>query len=583
MAAAAVPLKLKARALPADTLPPALRPGARAAGDKADEFLPPGYLQPIAAYDLGAVTRGESAATTETDRAAAEGEVLVLELADRSTFVTSAAKLREALERSRPDLIGSSGEILFDKLRTLGVAAGAAGTRGIVGDIVGALVDKVFRVGVDIAGDTIVQAAHNVAGDLIFDGLSWAGSKALMAAIESRLLAEPGSLMQWEGISGNDADLKPAAFPNGTPDEPLLVFIHGSASNTLGSFGGLRRGGQRDVWGALSDKFKGRIYAFEHRTFSESPIRNAIQLADALPARARLNLVTHSRGGIVGDLLCLADLEKHIAHYRQEVEQTGDRKDVSDRLQKEMSDAHAEQRADLAKLAALLQAKQFVIDRYVRVASPVAGTKLASANFDLFLSGLLSLIGTIPLFFGQPLYMAFKRIVIEIAKNRTNPRVVPGIEAMLPDAPMARLLREASPRPGITMSVIAGDLEGGNLLLRLGVLLTDFLLFDHDDHDLVVNTSSMLAGIAPACGARALFDRGPDVNHFSYFGNRDTGIGLRDGLLAESRKPSMRSRRCRSASTAWTRSKPKTSACAKSPAIAAAMPPICRWWWCCPA
>jgi CHAT domain-containing protein len=287
------------------------------------------------------------------------------------------------------------------------------------------------------------------------------------------------------------------------------------------------------VWGALADKFKGRIYAFEHATFSESPIRNAIQLADALPAGARLNLVTHSRGGIVGDLLCLADLEKHIANYHQEVAQTGDRKDVSDRLLKEMRDAHAEQRADLATLAALLQAKQFVIERYVRVASPAAGTKLASANFDLFLSGLLSLIGTIPLFFGQPLYMAFKRIVIEIAKNRTNPRVVPGIEAMLPDAPMARLLREAQPKPGITMSVIAGDVEGGNLLLRLGVLLTDFLLFDHDDHDLVVNTASMLAGIAPACNARALFDRGPDVNHFSYFGNRDTGNGVRDWLLAK--------------------------------------------------
>ena len=38
------------------------------------------------------------------------------------------------------------------------------------------------------------------------------------------------------------------------------------------------------------------------------------------------------------------------------------------------------------------------------------------------------------------------------------------------------------------MAVIAGDIEGGNLLERLGVLLTDFLLFDNDDNDLVVDT-----------------------------------------------------------------------------------------------
>ncbi len=56
---------------------------------------------------------------------------------------------------------------------------------------------------------------------------------------------------------------------------------------------------------ALGNKFGERIYAFEHRTFSESPIENAIELAAKLPKGAQINLVTHSRGGLVGDLLCL--------------------------------------------------------------------------------------------------------------------------------------------------------------------------------------------------------------------------------------------------------------------------------------
>ena len=95
-----------------------------------------------------------------------------------------------------------------------------------------------------------------------------------------------------------------------------------------------------------------------------------------------------------------------------------------------------------------------------------------------------------PFFFGSPLYSAFKRVVIEIAKNRTNPHLVPGHRgdaARLADG--AAAARRAGAQPASQMAVIAGDIEGGNLLKRLGVLLTDFLLFDNVDNDLVVDTA----------------------------------------------------------------------------------------------
>ena len=179
----------------------------------------------------------------------------------------------------------------------------------------------------------------------------------------------------------------------------------------------------------------------------------------------------------------------------------------------------------------LLKQRKLAIQRYVRTASPASGTKLASGNFDLFLSGLLTLIGRVPFFFGNPLYSAFRRVVLEIAKNRTNPHLVPGIEAMLPDSPMAPFLTAMQPKPGIEMALLAGDIEGGHALKRLGVLITDYLFFENSANDLVVDTPAMLTGVAGRTQARVLFDRGPEVSHFRYFTNQTTRVALRDWLV----------------------------------------------------
>ncbi|MEO6408338.1 MAG: CHAT domain-containing protein [Burkholderiaceae bacterium] len=536
-------IKLTGRRLE-PVLPALLRSASRAVGQSDDPFLPSGYLRPRASFDVGPAARGVGDGAAETVHAAAgDDEVLVLELADGSTFITSAEKLKASLQQSRPDLIGADGEVLFEKLRAEGAAA-----RGFVGDaaaaVVGGLVSKVHAVLVGKAGDAIVVAAKAKLGGALEQvsglGVTWAGTRALMWAIESRLKQAPG-LYRWVGASGEAPDLEPALpallAQAAAQQAPMLVFLHGTGSNSLGSFGDLRTT-ERNLWSTLERRFAGGIFAFEHRTLSESPIENALALARALPEQACISLVSHSRGGLVADLMCLADFDALINDYRADLPGTGDADpQEAARVAAELEDAHKEQRALLRELAAELRAKRFVVQRYVRVASPAQGTLLASGNFDLFLSGLLTLIGQVPVFFGSPIYSAFKRVVIEIAKNRTNAHLVPGIEAMLPDAPMARLLRGAPVREGIGMAVIAGDIQGGNLLKRLGVLLTDFLLFDNVDNDLVVDTASMLAGIAPQAGARALFDRGAEVSHFRYFTNADTRTAVRDWLAFDPSRP----------------------------------------------
>jgi hypothetical protein len=86
----------------------------------------------------------------------------------------------------------------------------------------------------------------------------------------------------------------------------------------------------------------------------------------------------------------------------------------------------------------------------------------------------------------------------------------------------------------MAMAVIAGDIEGGGLLKRLGVLFTDHVLFDGVNNDLVVDTDSMFAGVARPGQARALFDQGPEVSHFRYFVNDATRRALRSWLTEPS-------------------------------------------------
>ena len=103
--------------------------------------------------------------------------------------------------------------------------------------------------------------------------------------------------------------LEPAKL---STDQPFLIFIHGTASSTWGSFGGLWSAARSQELEALRQLYSNRVLAFEHATLSKSPIENASELADLvtrlLPSGAKLHLVSHSRGGLVGELLCRANV-----------------------------------------------------------------------------------------------------------------------------------------------------------------------------------------------------------------------------------------------------------------------------------
>ena len=233
---------------------------------------------------------------------------------------------------------------------------------------------------------------------------AWFATKVLIRIIESRLKPGPG-LYTWEDatrLPGPDTPT-PVSLESFDVDKPILVFIHGTASSARGSFGAFLSEDAQPQWQALRQLFDDRIYAFEHRTLSDSPIDNAIELLSALPRNARVSIVSHSRGGLIGDLVSLTSVSTDLlARF--------DRKDPKLR----QADAH--DRRQLELLAELIAEKQLRIERFVRCASPSRGTLLAGENIDIFLSVLTNLVGLIPGVGGTPLYEVTKRIALEIIR-----------------------------------------------------------------------------------------------------------------------------------------------------------------------
>lgn len=338
-------------------------------------------------------------------------------------------------------------------------------------------------------------------------------------------------------------------------EQPILLWIHGTASSTEGSFGHLwYSAGKLSSSCPLSrlNQAYQQACAFEHRSLTVSPIANAIALAESLPVGARLHIVTHSRGGLVGELLCRAERVDEGSHDFAdrpfdatdiEFYATAIPSDLEIDLQKRER-LEQQRRKELEKLNALLKKKRFKIERFVRVACPALGTTLASGKLDRWFSFVLW--GLEKAAAGNPFVEATVTFLSEflkaLLKERTNPAALPGLEAMMPGSGVVRMLNRPDVIVRSDLSVIAGDLEGDSWLERAKYFLID--RFYGGSHDLIVNTGSMYGGAERLrdndskktsqdrrFGATFVFDQGSEVSHFRYFRNQYTVSRLIDRLL----------------------------------------------------
>lgn len=290
-------------------------------------------------------------------------------------------------------------------------------------------------------------------------------------------------------------------------DRPYLLFIHGTNSYTVGGFGDVYHS---ELWSYMVNTYAGNILGFEHETLTKSPLQNVSELLNELPSGAVLHVISHSRGGLVGDVLSrfcndnngFTDTE--IAYLQK-----------TDRA------------ADIGFIQSIRQQaaqKKIRIDKHVRVACPAYGTTILSKRLDHFLNISFNLLGLL----GGPVMKLvageFKELISAAVEVKNDPSELPGLEAMNPDSPFLKVLNNPDTKINAPLAVISGNTGIGLNLKALLVIASK--LFYFRDNDLVVDTRSMYCGSRRSTSIRYFFDEGSEVDHVCYFRNRKTQDAL---------------------------------------------------------
>ncbi len=464
-------------------------------------------------------TRGTGGAVRVTARPGED--VVVLEIADGPTLVLHPLDARDLMQaqaasprqaatrgaspsaRSKEDPNPNSNDVVVSA--QLGWPGSDVGTNGGVAR----------GVSLGSIGQAVLSAFH-VVGNLLKDPAVTLATAAITKKVDGGVIEGVYELSpdRLDKLKDGPERLRTsvAAAPNSGAQ---LVFIHGAFVDTVSTFGRLWSEHPESVTKLFSHY--GTAHALDHATMGSSPIGNALTLVDAMPAGARLHLLTHSRGGLVAEVLVRAC-------------NGGPLTAETEALFK--AKGYERHRAELKTLVATAQKKGIRVERVVRVACPARGTLLASKRFDAYLSILkwgLELAHV-------PVAPELVDFLHEVALRRGDPTELPGIEAMMPTSPVVAWVNSPCAPVAGDLRVIAGDMQGDSIMSWVKTLLTD--AFYWTDNDIVVQTRSMYGGTPRAGsgpgGATFLLDRGGKVSHFTYFANERTVDAVTSALLDDS-------------------------------------------------
>lgn len=345
----------------------------------------------------------------------------------------------------------------------------------------------------DTARGVIVDAIVR----LVVGAVAPAAAQELARRIDGHLAPAPG----WCSASPKHAAAEPPRKGR------WLVLLHGTFSNTRGAFSDLLLS---DDWSALGrERREGdtdRVLGFEHYTLTRDPLENASALVDGV-RDVELDLVSHSRGGLVGDVLAAACHPGAV-----------ERAKAATRLPSTHGEL-ARLRESFATLAVACRKQKVRVRHHVRVGCPARGTTLASSRLDTWLNVLVNVLGLVPGFRTSGLYGPVTDFVTAVVAERSDPASIPGLWSMIPEAPFVRWL--ASLRSEDRLTVLAGTSSRDTWLRQFTTLLAE--LYFGRDSDLVVDTHAMSGGVARTGLPGRIFSfRDGDsggVHHLGYFGH----------------------------------------------------------------
>ncbi len=302
---------------------------------------------------------------------------------------------------------------------------------------------------------------------------------------------------------------------------PHLLFLHGTGSSSHGSFLDLKDSSE---WKQIVLGYApNAILAFQHRTLTTSPLENVLELVKSLPKGMVLDLVSHSRGGLVADTLarfCVPDSEsKGFDPYERSVlADKGRKKDLEliEEIEKE------------------IKSKSIRIRKMVRVACPANGTTLASSRLNLYLNVTFNLLGLATGQVGNPIFISFKELIMAAVASKDNVDVLPGLESMNPKSPFVEVLNFQGTEIKIQapLYIVGGSSELSVQWKSLVVLVGKFFFLGKND--LVVDTESMFWGGVRTNGKVAAFiEASGQIDHLKYFITESTREAIQLALQAE--------------------------------------------------
>jgi CHAT domain-containing protein len=352
------------------------------------------------------------------------------------------------------------------------------------------------------------EANRSLLGDIALKALNVFTKKAVSKkVIDIAARLEKKALENMSGVYAISPDFRLSKAMVKNADAPYLLFLHGTNSSTTGSFGEIKGS---ELWKNMQGIYGQNIIGLQHETMTKSPIQNVISLFKELPAVCTIHVISHSRGGLVGDVLArFCNGNKGFAQAEMAyLEKTGRITDI----------------ADIKTLQKIVTGKNITIEKFIRVACPAYGTTILSKRLDHFLNISLNLLGSVFGPVGNVLAAEFKELISAAVDTKNNPDQLPGLEAMNPASPFLKILNNPDNTINSPLTVISGNC-GIKFNLK-ALLIIASKLFYLRDNDLVVDTKSMYCGSKRNIPIQYFFDEGPEVDHVHYFKNKKTQDAL---------------------------------------------------------